>query len=196
MAKQSKVKTSAVFTDTVVQNTVENRRSALIRARAEGMNAIWSEDFTKAEGSVNLYVIDHILKPIGFFKERITKKIEVEDIIPVWELFIDLCKEINKRQAFTPTIFTFCNFLNVSSRTFNAIKEENTERGELCRYISDSLSDRIMQLLLENKIPQIPGIFVAKANFGMRDNDQPVTNVIINDAPNSIDDIIKMYKKG
>lgn len=179
-----------------LENTNDNKANALAAAREFAMTAINSEAFDNDEGSTNLYVIDNILRPIGYFKERLVRKIEVDDIIPVWQLFIDLCREINKKKPFAPTIFTFCNFMNISSATFNAIRQENTARGELCQYISDSLSDRLMQLLLENKIPTIPGIFVAKANFGMRDNDQPVTNVIINDGPSSFEEIMEMYKKG
>lgn len=182
--------------DKSLMNTAENRNMAVEMAKTKAVRAIGDIDFDTFVGSKNLYILDNVFAPIGFFKDRFTKKFEFDDILEVWQAFLYLCKLLNEQTAFAPTLNTFCNFLNMSTTTFKSIMNENTDRGELCRYISDVLSDRFMQMMLEDKLPQIPSIFVAKANFGMRDNDQPVTNIVVHEELKSAMDILEELKKG
>lgn len=179
-----------------LESTPENRLKALELAKTRALDALYDHDFDNDSGSKNLFILDNVLAPIGFFKERIGRKFQVEDFVDTWKLFCFLCKEINEKTVFIPTINTFCNFMNISKASFDNILEEKTERGEICRYIRDTLADRLMQGMLENKIAAIPGIFIAKANYGMRDNDQPVTNIVINEPHQSALEILNEFKKG
>lgn len=160
------------------------------------VKAIKDHDFDSDMGSGNLFILDTVFRPITFFKDRLQRKLEIDDILAVWDLFLKLCREVNKYKSFSPTINTFCNFLNISRDTFTAICNENTDRGELCRFIKDTLADRFMQLMLDNKLPQIPAIFVAKANFGMRDSDAPVTNIVMHEERMTVAEILEDFKKG
>lgn len=184
------------FRNPLLESTPENRLKALETAKTRALDALYDHDFDNDTGSKNLFILDNVLAPIGFFKERIGKKFEVEDFVETWKLFCFLCKEINEKTIFVPTINTFCNFMNISKVSFDNILEEKTERGEICRYIKDTLADRLMQGMLENKIAAIPGIFIAKANYGMRDNEQPVTNIVINEPHQSALEILNEFKKG
>ncbi len=184
------------FRNPLLESTPENRLRALETAKTKALQALYDHDFDNDTGSKNLFILDNVLAPIGFFKERIGKKFEVEDFVDTWKLFCFLCKEINEKTIFVPTINTFCNFMNISKVSFDNILEEKTERGEICRYIKDTLADRLMQGMLENKIAAIPGIFIAKANYGMRDNEQPVTNIVINEPHQSALEILNEFKKG
>lgn len=184
------------FRNPLLESTPENRLRALETAKTRALDALYDHDFDNDTGSKNLFILDNVLAPIGFFKERIGKKFEVEDFVDTWKLFCFLCKEINEKTIFVPTINTFCNFMNISKVSFDNILEEKTERGEICRYIKDTLADRLMQGMLENKIAAIPGIFIAKANYGMRDNEQPVTNIVINEPHQSALEILNEFKKG
>lgn len=182
--------------DTSLEPTNENRSMAVVLAKERALNALKRHDFDTDTGSKNLFILDNVFAPIGFFKDRFIKKFTFDDILEVWLTFLELCKELNEKTFFAPTLNTFCNFLNMSTTTFKTIMKEQSERGELCRYINDVLSDRFMQLMLEDKLPQIPSIFIAKANFGMRDNDQPVTNIVVHEEYKSAMEILEELKKG
>jgi hypothetical protein len=182
--------------DKSLENTPENRLTALTKAKDNALRVLEEHDFDEELGSKNLFILDNVLCPIGFFRDRIQRKFEIEDFIDVWQLFCYICREINKKTVFTPTVNTFCNFMNISSATFNSILLEKSERGEMCRFIKDTLADRLMQAMLEEKVPAIPSIFIAKANFGMRDNDAPVTNIVVQEQHMSAQEILNEFKKG
>lgn len=182
--------------DTSLDNTPENRAVAVNMAKQRAEMALQKCDFKNMQGSKNLFLLDNVFAPIGFFKDRFTKKFDYNDILEVWLVFVELCKQVNEKTFFAPTLNTFCNFLNLSTTTFKSIMREESERGELCRYIQDVLSDRFMQLMLEDELPQIPSIFIAKANFGMRDNDQPVTNIVVHEEYKSAMEILEELKQG
>ena len=179
-----------------LESTPENRAIALQAAKTKGIDALHEHDFDEENGSKNLFILDNVLSPIGFFRDRLVKKFEVEDFVETWQLFCYLCKEINEKTVFVPTINTFCNFMNISTSSFCAIGNEESQRGEMVRNIKDTLADRLMQAMLEEKIPAVPSIFVAKANFGLRDNDTPVTNIVVQEQHMTAQDIFNEFKKG
>lgn len=180
----------------IENSSIISRNMSLAMIEHNAIQAIQAHDFDMDTGSGNLFILDNVFQPITFFKDRFQQKLEIDDILAVWDLFLKLCREVNKYKSFSPTVNTFCNFLNISRATFNTICNEYTERGELCRFIKDTLADRFMQLMLDNKLPQIPAIFIAKANFDMRDNDAPVTNIVLQEEHQSVIDILNEFKKG
>lgn len=194
--RKKRLSTSTILEIANRAEIVATREVSLEIVKKRALKALENHDFDNDMGSGNLFILDSVLAPISFFKDRFSHKFEVDDILAVWQLFLELCREINNYKSFAPTITTFCNFMNMGKATFDTITNENTERGELCRYIKSALTDRFTQLMLDDKLPQIPSIFIAKADFGLRDNDPPVTNIVFTEECKTPEQILEEFRNG
>ena len=68
---------------------------------------------------------------------------------------------------------------------------ENSEVGDVFKQIKDYLSENLMQNMLTGRVKEVSGIFIAKANFGMRDSEPANTNILnINSQPKDIEQIL------
>lgn len=170
------------------------RLDCIVETKRQAMKLIKSTSFSKEFASSAMFITDEILKPIECYKNQ-GKKIELWDLVNCYDLFVELCKEINKKRVFSPTINTFCHFIGITSTRFTFMTKEESERGEFCRYIKDHISEIFMQNMLDEKIPQIPSIFIAKANLDLRDNEPPVTNIVINQDHKTFEQIIQEYQE-
>lgn len=153
-------------------------------------------DFDTSIGSGSAYLANKLFKPCKYFLNRKGRPREAEELAMAFDAFSEICIEANKYTVFAPTINTFCSFCNITTKTLKNMANENTDRGEIATMIIERLGDNIMQNILSGKVHPIGGIFIAKANFGMRDNDPPQTAIVnIQNTPQSVDEILKEIKE-
>lgn len=167
----------------------------LANTKKETISLIRKTNFITDYASSTMLITDEILKPLDCFRGQKKTALDLWDLVNGYELFIELCKEINKKRVFSPTVNTFCHFMGLTNKRFCVMLREENERGEFCRYVKDHISEIFMQNMLDEKIPQIPSIFIAKANLDMRENDTTVANIIINNEHKSFEQIIKEYQE-
>lgn len=153
-------------------------------------------DFDTSIGSGAAYITNDILIPCKYFVSRQGSAKTAEELAIAFNTFQEICIEANKYTVFVPTINTFAGFCCMTTRTLKNIADENNERGQIASIIIERLSDGIMQNIMTGKINPIGGIFVAKANFGMRDN-EPTQMAVINVTSNnmSVDEILAELNK-
>lgn len=168
----------------------------LAKTKKQAIELIRETNFFKDYASSTMLITDEILKPLDCFRNQKKTALDLWDLVNGYELFIELCKEINKKRVFSPTVNTFCHFMGLTNKRFSVMLREENERGEFCRYVKDHISEIFMQNMLTEKIPQIPSIFIAKANLDMHENDPSVANqIIINNEHKSFEQIIKDYQE-
>lgn len=184
--------------DIVVPANAETLQKELTAYKAKAIEEIQEFDFDTCVGAGGTYLINKILVPCEYMliRQAQNRVLIAEELAYNFDTFIELCIEANKYTVFVPTINTFCSFCGISTSTLKSIANENNERGNIATMIIEKLGDGIMQNIISGKIHPIGGIFVAKANFGMRDNDAPQTAILnISNSTQSIDDIMREIKE-
>lgn len=155
-----------------------------------------THNFAEDMGSTQMFIINQVIQPLNYFKKMYGITKSAEDYERAFECFKDIINQINEHITFTPTVNTFCKFLNISTITFNAYARQNSDIGDVFTRISDYLGDNIMQNMLGRRIDAIPGIFICKANLGMRDSESNNVNIInVNNQTKSLDEILADFKK-
>lgn len=153
-------------------------------------------DFNEDLGSTQTFISNVIIQPVDYFVATKFQKINVEDVQIAWRTFQEIILELNRQILFVPLKQTFCRYINISTSTYNQKLDEQSDMGDLFRMINDSLTGDFIQNLISGRIGTNQGIFAAKALFGLRDNDPPVTNVVQVNAPTkSLAEILEDYNK-
>ena len=172
----------------LAENLAEEKQKALVALR--------EYDFDTSIGSGAAYITNSILVPCLYFSKRQGCPRTAAELAIAFNNFQEICAEANKYTVFVPTLNTFAAYCNITTKTLKNIANENNDRGNIASMIIEKLSDGIMQNIMTDKIHPIGGIFVAKANFGMRDNDPPQMAVVNVSAGNmSIDEIMADFNK-
>lgn len=154
--------------------------------------AIADFDWDDLVKSPHLYVSNTIIKPLKYFVDHCKEDLNVNDYIKAYESFIELVQKVNEHCLYTPTLTGFCKYIYMSTYKFNALCMENSEVGDVFKQIKDYLSENLMQNMLTGRVKEVSGIFIAKANYGMRDSEPTNTNILtINTQTKSIDQILE-----
>lgn len=153
-------------------------------------------DFDTSIGSGAAYISNSVLTPCKYFTDRRGRPRSAEELAVAYDVFQEITEEANKYTVFVPTLNTFAGFCCMTAKTLRDIANENNEKGNVAGIIIDRLSDGLMQNSMTSKIQPIAGIFVAKANFGMRDNETPQMAIVnVSNANLSVDEILADLKK-
>lgn len=153
-------------------------------------------DFEDAMGSNQLYISNKVIQPLNYFIITKGKQRTADEYAIAFNAFLEIIDMVNEKMTYTPTKNTFCRFLGISKSRFNALMAENNDTGDICRQINDFLEETLMQNMLGNRVGAVQGIFIAKANLGMRDSESQNLNVVnINAEPQTLSDILENFKK-
>lgn len=151
---------------------------SIAESKERAIQCLDEHNFDADMGSTQMFIVNQVIQPMDYFILTKYKRKNVEDYELAFQTFREIIVEINKHIPFTPTLNTLCRFLNMSSDNYGNIVRENGELGELFKTMKDSLADNLMQNMLANRIGAPQGIFIAKANFGMRDDDPANINIV------------------
>ncbi len=177
-----------VYPCTLEQSLKENKTMAI--------RNIEEHDFEDDFGSTQMFVSNRVFQPLNYFKLKKNQNIEVEEYEKAFIVFKELVDKVNEKIIYTPLINTFCGFLGMSVDKFKYYSRENSERGELFRRILDYLGENLMQNMLGNRVGALQGIFIAKANLGMRDSEAPNVNIMnVTAEPRTLTEILEEFKQ-
>lgn len=180
--------------DSYIQKNEFTMREHVQAAKESAIKLIQDHDFDSSIGSGAAYISNNVILPPEYFVSRQGVARTAEELAEAYNAFNEICNEANKYTVFAPTINTFCAFCCITTNTLKEIANERNERGKVATMILERLSDRLMQNIMSGKIQTIGGIFVAKANFGMRDNENTNINIVnVQNTPTSVDDILKEF---
>lgn len=168
----------------------------LSASREFAVDCLRDHDFQDDMGSAQTFISNVIIRPLDYFVAKRFQDVNVEDVRFAFDTFTDIILELNQKILFIPLKQTFCRYINISTSTFDHKLNEQNEMGDLFRMINDRLTGDYMQNLIMGRIGANQGIFGAKAIFGLRDNDPPVTNIVqVNAETRGLADILAEYKK-
>lgn len=177
-----------IFNGTLEESIAENIEQA--------RELIEERDFEDAMGSNQLFVSNKVIQPLNYFLATKFQSRTAEEYALAFNGFLEIINIINEKMTYTPTVNTFCRYLGISKTRFDEISSLNNETGDVCRQIKDFLAETLMQNMLGNRVGAVQGIFIAKANLGMRDTEAPKLNIVtINNEPQSLDEILENFNK-
>lgn len=178
--------------DRYVYKNIEDNLNVVMQSATQALMS----DFDLEEGSPVAYITAKVTNPLPYFAERKGVSRTALELEKAFETFKDLCIKINEKVVFSPTVNTFCNFIAISPVTFRQMCNENTDRGEVASIIKSYLEDNLMHNILNGKVSTVGGIFVAKANMGMRDNDNQQVNIVnVNAETRTLEEILENFEK-
>ena len=162
----------------------------------EAAKTLQNVDFDTINGSAATYITTNIIRPLKYFEERRGERRTAEELKIAFQGFKILVSHINESCVYTPTLNTFCMYICCSTKTFRSMTYEESERGEIANEIKECIEESLLQNMLAGKTHPITSMFVAKANLGLRDNDNNNVNILnINGNSRSVDDILAEFNK-
>lgn len=178
-----------------MEENAESRQKYLQESVDTAKKAIDEFDFDDSIGSSAAHIACDIIQTPLYYQCRKNCTIKAVDLDECYAAFNEICEYANTKTVFTPTINTFCRFMNICTDTLKSIARENNERGQIAKMIIEHLGDRLMQNMLSGTTAPIPSMFVAKANFGMKENESNTINILnVNETPRDVDDILREFK--
>lgn len=101
-----------------------------------------------------------------------TREFTSHELIIGLEFYRIAIAEVNKKVKYTPNKYSFCNFMGMSTQTYNAYKV-NPEKSEAMQIIDDYIVGVMFSEAQNNKIKEISTIFGLKSMHGLYEQQAP-----------------------
>lgn len=148
----------------------------------------------KSSASTAQWIKHSFLKTIPCFADTRIREYTVDTLHICFSVFKEIIRLINEEHKYYPTTADFCTFIGCTTVSFNAWARGTGEKSTLINKVLDYLRGGIMQGMLHNEVFGMNGMFIGKADLGMREGDNQVNILNATFTETSIEDILKEYQ--